>query len=106
MLNHSHKRNFQCPYQRFKLTFPLSTFGGFFLNSDVIVDTKGRILIPKDIREKLNILPGVRFLIKIEDGRLVLLRTTSLEDFQSEIETFQEKLKKLTSDPIPTEKLF
>ena len=88
------------------MTFPLSTFGGFILNSDVIVDTKGRILIPKDIREKLNISPGVRFLIKIEDGRIVLLRTTSLDDFQSEIETFQKKLKKLTNDPIPIEKLF
>ena len=76
------------------------------MDSDVIVDTKGRILIPKDIREKLNISPGVRFLIKIEEGRLVLLRTTSLEDFQSEIETFQEKLKKLTNEPIPIEKLF
>ncbi len=76
------------------------------MDFDVIVDTKGRILIPKSISEKLNILPGVRFLIKIEDGRLILLRTTSLEDFQSEIETFQEKLKKLTSVLIPTEKLF
>ena len=67
------------------MTFPLSTFGGFIMNSDVIVDTKGRILIPKDIREKLNILPGVRFLIKIEDGRLVLLRTTSLEGHNNEV---------------------
>ena len=76
------------------------------MDSDVIVDMKGRILIPKEIREKLNIKPGVRLLIKIENGRLVLLKTTPLDDFRSEIETFQEKLQKLTIDPIPIEKLF
>ncbi|MHA1354531.1 MAG: AbrB/MazE/SpoVT family DNA-binding domain-containing protein [Candidatus Heimdallarchaeota archaeon] len=76
------------------------------MDSDIIVDTKGRILIPKEIRQRLKIKPGTRLFLKIEDGRLVLLKATSLSDFQSELETFQEKLKKLTSDPIPTEKLF
>ncbi|MHA1245558.1 MAG: AbrB/MazE/SpoVT family DNA-binding domain-containing protein [Candidatus Heimdallarchaeota archaeon] len=76
------------------------------MDSDIIVDTKGRILIPKEIRQRLKIKPGSRLFLKIENGRLVLLKATSLSDFQSELETFQEKLKKLTSDPIPTEKLF
>lgn len=76
------------------------------MDSDIIVDTKGRILIPKKIRKRLNIKPGTRLFLKIEGGRLVLLRATSLSDFQSEIEAFQEKLRKLTNDPIPTEKLF
>jgi len=76
------------------------------LDTDIIVDTKGRILIPKEIRKRLNIKPGTRLFLKIEDGRLVLLKATSLSEFQSEIEVFQEKLRKLTRDPIPTEKLF
>jgi len=74
--------------------------------SDIIVDTKGRILIPKEIRKRLNIKPGSKLFLKVEDDRLVLLRATSLSDFQSELESFQEKLRKLTTDPIPTEKLF
>ena len=76
------------------------------MDSSVIIDVKGRILIPKEMREKLNLNPGVKLIIKIENGRLVLLKSTSLEDFQSEIKSFQQKLKELTSDPIPTEKMF
>ncbi|TFG18794.1 MAG: AbrB/MazE/SpoVT family DNA-binding domain-containing protein [Promethearchaeota archaeon] len=76
------------------------------MDSSVTIDVKGRILIPKEMREKLNLKPGVKLIIKIEDGRLVLLKSTSLEDFQSEIKSFQQKLKKLTTEPIPTEKLF
>ena len=76
------------------------------MDSDIIVDMKGRILIPKEIRQRLNIKPGSRLLPKIEDGRLVLLQVTSPNDFQSEVEAFQEKLRKLTTEPIPTEKLF
>ena len=74
--------------------------------SDIIVDTKGRILIPKEIRQRLKIKPGSRLILKIEDDRLVLLRATSLKDFQSEVTVFQEKLRNLTTDPIPIEKLF
>ena len=76
------------------------------MDSDVTIDMKGRILIPKEIREKLNLKPGVRLLIKIENGRIILLKSTSLEDFQSEIKSFQQKLKDLTTEPIPTKKLF
>ncbi|MHA1187994.1 MAG: AbrB/MazE/SpoVT family DNA-binding domain-containing protein, partial [Candidatus Heimdallarchaeota archaeon] len=48
------------------------------MDSDIIVDTKGRILIPKEIRQRLKIKPGTRLFLKIEDGRLVLLKATSL----------------------------
>lgn len=76
------------------------------MDTDIIVDTKGRILIPKEIRERLNIKPGTKLFLKIENDRLVLLKATSVREFQSAIEDFQEKLRKLTKEPIPTEKLF
>ncbi|TFF99567.1 MAG: AbrB/MazE/SpoVT family DNA-binding domain-containing protein [Promethearchaeota archaeon] len=76
------------------------------MDSDIVVDSKGRILIPKEIRKKLNIKSGSKLILKIEDERLVLLRATPLKDFQSELESFQEKLKKLTTEPISTDKLF
>ncbi|MBN1329316.1 MAG: AbrB/MazE/SpoVT family DNA-binding domain-containing protein [Candidatus Heimdallarchaeota archaeon] len=76
------------------------------MDSDIVVDSKGRILIPKEIRKKLNIKSGSKLILKIEDERLVLLRATSLNDFQSELASFQEKLRRLTAEPISTDKLF
>ncbi|MBD3192560.1 MAG: AbrB/MazE/SpoVT family DNA-binding domain-containing protein [Candidatus Heimdallarchaeota archaeon] len=76
------------------------------MDRDIRVDKKGRILIPKEIRERLNIKPGTKLFPKIEAGRLVLLKATSVREFQSEVKNFQEKLRKLTKGPIPTEKLF
>ena len=76
------------------------------MDFNVTVDEKGRILIPKEIRENFKIKPGDRFSIRIERNSLILLKTESLNDFQSELETFQEKLKKFIAEPMPTEKLF
>ncbi len=38
----------------------------------VRVDDKGRILIPKSIRERVNLRKGYYVRIRVEDGRLVL----------------------------------
>ena len=76
------------------------------VNSDTIVDTKGRILIPKEIRDKLNLKPGVKLLIRLENDKIALLKTTTTEDFQAEVDQFGKKLKKITAEPISTEKLF
>ncbi|WP_297535098.1 AbrB/MazE/SpoVT family DNA-binding domain-containing protein [Thermococcus sp.] len=38
------------------------------------VDSKGRVVIPKDVRRKLNIKPGEEFLVTEIDGDTIVLR--------------------------------
>ncbi len=38
------------------------------------VDSKGRVVIPKDVRKKLNIKPGEEFLVTEIDGDTIVLR--------------------------------
>lgn len=74
--------------------------------SDIVIDTKGRILIPKDIREQMGLLPGMKLLIKKENDNLLILRPTSNAEFKKEVQLFREKLKELKIEPISFEKLF
>ncbi|MHA1519518.1 MAG: AbrB/MazE/SpoVT family DNA-binding domain-containing protein [Promethearchaeota archaeon] len=73
---------------------------------EIIMDTKGRILVPLEIRKQLNFEPGERFIVTIENGRLVLLKSGSYEEFMQEIKEFQQELQKVTQKPISTERLF
>ncbi|WP_206203819.1 AbrB/MazE/SpoVT family DNA-binding domain-containing protein [Thermococcus sp. 21S9] len=38
------------------------------------VDSRGRVVIPKDVRRKLNIKPGEEFLVTEIDGDTIVLR--------------------------------
>jgi AbrB family looped-hinge helix DNA binding protein len=70
------------------------------------MDEKGRILIPQEIRNQLQFEPGERFSFKIVDGNLVILKSSTLDEFLNEIQIFQSQLKKNTKTPISTDKLF
>ncbi len=76
------------------------------LNRQIVMDSKGRILIPLEIRKQLNFKPGENFMFTIENGRLILLKSSDHDEFIQEIETFQQELQKLSKNPIPTKKLF
>jgi AbrB family looped-hinge helix DNA binding protein len=39
----------------------------------VVTSSRGQIVIPKDVRKQLNIVPGKRLLIKAEGDRAILL---------------------------------
>jgi AbrB family looped-hinge helix DNA binding protein len=38
----------------------------------VTVDSKGRIVLPKEVRERLDIRPGTEVEVRVEDGRVVV----------------------------------
>ncbi|MHA1673153.1 MAG: hypothetical protein ACTSYI_05950 [Promethearchaeota archaeon] len=75
------------------------------MTQEIIMDKKGRILVPLEIRKQLNLELEERFIATIEDNRLVLLKSSSYEEFMLEIEEFQQELQKVTKKPISTEKL-
>ena len=50
---------------------------GFF---EVVVDAKGRVLIPKRVREELGIAAGRRLRVRVVDGKVVLEPVESVAD--------------------------
>lgn len=50
------------------------------------IDEKGRVTIPKAVRERLGLEPGANVRIGVEDGRMVVRPRVSREEF---IETME-----------------
>ncbi|MDH5792588.1 MAG: AbrB/MazE/SpoVT family DNA-binding domain-containing protein [Candidatus Bathyarchaeota archaeon] len=48
---------------------------------EVTVDDRGRVLIPKEIRERLGLNPGTEARIEVEDDRLIITPPVTPESF-------------------------
>lgn len=59
---------------------------GKMVTEEVTVDCKGRILIPKDIREKVGLRAGAKARLKIEKENVILMPPVSPEEFIREME--------------------
>ena len=53
---------------------------------EVTVDDRGRILIPKEIRERIGLQPGSGARLEVEDNRLIITPPLSPERFIQEME--------------------
>jgi looped-hinge helix DNA binding domain, AbrB family len=53
---------------------------------EVLLDDKGRILIPKEAREKIGLQAGGKARLKIEDEKIIIMPPISPEDFIKELE--------------------
>ncbi len=53
---------------------------------EVLIDDKGRILIPKEAREKIGLQVGGKARLKIEKEKIVIMAPISPEDFIAELE--------------------
>ena len=49
------------------------------------LDDRGRIIIPKEIREKIGLRPNQRIIIEVRGGEIVLRPSLSLESFVREL---------------------
>ncbi|HUY00516.1 MAG TPA: AbrB/MazE/SpoVT family DNA-binding domain-containing protein [Candidatus Deferrimicrobium sp.] len=54
------------------------------------ISKKGQIVIPKEIRKKINIKPGDAIIFKVQDGKVIL-------------EKIQEKMKDILKESKPIE---
>ncbi len=59
-----------------------------FMDEKVMLDEKGRLLIPKSMREKLGFHEGVKLKLTVEDGRIVITKLLSPEEFIGDMEGF------------------
>ena len=56
------------------------------LEQEVIIDHKGRVLIPKEIRDKAGLKPGGKARLKIEKENIVISAPVSPDEFIKEME--------------------
>ena len=61
-------------------------FVGKIMEQEVIVDEKGRILIPKEAREKVGLQAGGKAKLKIENKKLIITPPVSPAEFIKELE--------------------
>lgn len=72
---------------------------------EIIVDSKGRIQIPKAVRDKLGLHAGRKALLRVEKQNIVITPTTSAEEFIKEIEGCIKE-GDVTPDPLKLKKIW
>ncbi len=75
------------------------------MNAESKIDDKGRVCIPNEIRKMLNLKSGERMLFQVQDGKIILRKSTSMEEFIKKSEDFSEKLKGVIKEPIEFKKI-
>lgn len=55
---------------------------------ETVLDTKGRVAVPKEIREKLNLREGAKLKVSIEERKIIITPPISPEEFVKEMEGF------------------
>jgi AbrB family looped-hinge helix DNA binding protein len=58
------------------------------MDEKAVLDEKGRVLIPKSMREKLGLHEGVKLKLSVEDGKIVITKLVSPEEFIGDMEGF------------------
>jgi len=53
---------------------------------EVIVDDKGRVLIPKEARDRVGLKAGGKARLKVENERIIIMPPISPEEFIEEME--------------------
>lgn len=67
-------------------TVGIVSVGKMTTEVEVTIDEKGRILIPKETREKIGLKPRGKARLKVEKEKLVIMPPTSPEEFIKEME--------------------
>ena len=63
-----------------------SVFGGKMDTEEVTVDRKGRVQIPKAVRDKVGLHVGGKARLKVEKENIVIMPPISAEEFIKEME--------------------
>lgn len=76
------------------------------MEAESVIDEKGRISIPANLRKRLNLIPGEKILFRIDEKEnLILQKTVSPEEFIEQAKNFRVQLKKVSQKPLEYSKL-
>lgn len=56
--------------------------------AETVIDEKGRIVIPRRLREKLKMHKGVRVRLVLEGGKIAIVKPVTPDEFIEELEGF------------------
>ena len=69
-----------------------------------MVDNKGRISIPKEIRQELSVREGTRLRVILDGDRIILVPPVDREEFIEEMEGVVRK--RLPEDPLKVKRVW
>lgn len=52
---------------------------------ELVIDERGRVVIPKEIREKLNLRPSQKLIVQLREKEIVLKPAVDVEQFIAEL---------------------
>lgn len=76
------------------------------MNSESIIDKKGRVCIPVELRKKLNLKAGEKLLFQVKEGTIIMIKATKPKEFIERSKIFRKHLQEVTDEPIPVKKIF
>jgi AbrB family looped-hinge helix DNA binding protein len=80
-----------CTSAIFKCSWFSGIIGGIGMVEDTVIDDKGRITIPKRLREELDLREGSKVKLVSEDGKIVIMKPVTPNEFIREMEGFIEE---------------
>ncbi len=76
------------------------------MNAESKIDDKGRVCIPNEIRKRLNLKVGEKILFQVQEDKIILRKSVSMEEFVKKSDVFSKKLKESVKEPIEFKKIF
>jgi len=76
------------------------------LRHELKLDEKGRVMIPREVREALGIKPGESLRLTVEGDKMVLTRPMSPEEFLKKKGVIKEGSPLPLTDPLSMKKIW
>ena len=70
------------------------------------MDEKGRICIPLEIRKQYDLKPGEKYLVRMENDKIILKKAISPDEFLRRSKKIQDQLDKVFTEPLVVKKIF
>lgn len=73
---------------------------------ETILDEKGRIFIPSELRKQLNLLAGEKLVFQIENNSLIIKKPTEPQEVVEKARRLRKSIHQTETEPIQFNPLF
>jgi AbrB family looped-hinge helix DNA binding protein len=71
-----------------------------------ILDEKGRVCIPSELRKQLNLLPGEKLVFQIDENTLIVKKAVEPHELVEKARKLRKNIRQNEQDPIEYKPLF